>query len=314
MIKPIAITAGEPAGIGPDVIVKILAEGVDFPYRIIGDTNVLQQRAKQLQLPFDHTAVHHIPCAKTVKPGQLDPANAAHVLALLEHTGQGCLAGDYSAVVTAPVAKSVINDAGIPFRGHTEFFAQLSQRDTVVMMLAHQHCRVALVTTHLPLSQVPNAITPTRLRDVITILHHDLIHHFAITNPRILVCGLNPHAGEHGHLGGEEVDIINPVLESFQQQGMNVSLAMPADTCLTPYYIDRCDAILAMYHDQGLPVLKHRGFHEAVNITLGLPFIRTSVDHGTALNLAGSGKASAGSLRAALNSAVELVNHSQGSA
>lgn len=311
MIKPIAITAGEPAGIGPDVIVQALADGFEHPYVIIGDADVLAQRAALLRLPFDRSAVYHIPCAQPVNPGELNPANAAQVLDVLEHAGRGCLDENYSAVVTAPVAKSVINDAGITFSGHTEFFADLSKTKTVVMMLAHEHCRIALVTTHLPLADVPAAITPERLREVITILHHELQHKFAIAKPRILVCGLNPHAGEHGHLGREEIDIINPVLKEFQQQGMDISLALPADTLLTPHYIDHSDAILAMYHDQGLPVLKHRGFHEAVNITLGLPFIRTSVDHGTALDLAASGNASAGSLQAALSLAVELVNHSQ---
>ena len=239
--------------------------------------------------------------------GQLDKANAAFVLETLTRAGQGCIDGDFAGMITAPVHKGVINESGIAFSGHTEFLAELTHTEQVVMMLATGDLRVALVTTHLPLKDVAAAITQTRLKQVMDILIDDLKTKFAIAIPKILVCGLNPHAGEGGYLGREEIDVIEPVLATYRQQGIDVGHALPADTLFTPKYLADADAVLAMYHDQGLPVLKSQGFGEAVNITLGLPFIRTSVDHGTALDLAGSGKASSSSLKVATSLALDLA-------
>ncbi|MEE6801528.1 4-hydroxythreonine-4-phosphate dehydrogenase PdxA, partial [Escherichia coli O8:H10] len=246
-----------------------------------------------------------------VVPGQLSVANGSYVVDTLARACDGCLSGEFAALVTGPVHKGVINDAGVPFTGHTEFFEARSGTAKVVMMLATEALRVALATTHLPLREVADAITPALLRDVITILYHDLQNKFGIAHPHVLVCGLNPHAGEGGHMGSEEIDIIIPLLEALRAEGMNLSGPLPADTLFQPKYLDRADAVLAMYHDQGLPVLKYQGFGRGVNITLGLPFIRTSVDHGTALELAGQGKADVGSFITALNLAIKMITNTQ---
>ena len=247
------------------------------------------------------------PLSAPVVAGQLDPTNAAYVLETLHRAGSGCINGDFAGMITAPVHKGVINESGIPFSGHTEFLADLTHTAQVVMMLATRGLRVALVTTHLPLRDIADAITPERLEWVTRILHADLQDKFGIAQPRILVCGLNPHAGEGGHLGHEEIDIIEPTLERLRGEGMDLRGPLPADTLFTPKYLEHCDAVLAMYHDQGLPVLKYKGFGAAVNITLGLPIIRTSVDHGTALDLAGSGKIDTGSLQVALETAYQMA-------
>lgn len=247
------------------------------------------------------------PLAAKVVTGQLDKANAAFVLETLTRAGQGCLDGHFDGMITAPVHKGVINESGIAFSGHTEFLADLTHTEQVVMMLATHGLRVALVTTHLPLRDIADTITPERLERVTRILHADLRNKFGIAQPRILVCGLNPHAGEGGHLGHEEIDIIEPTLERLRNEGMDLRGPLPADTLFTPKYLEHCDAVLAMYHDQGLPVLKYKGFGAAVNVTLGLPIIRTSVDHGTALDLAGSGKIDTGSLKVALETAYQMA-------
>ncbi len=321
MKKPIVITTGEPAGIGPDLIIQLAQQPRSVPWCVIGDGELLLARAHQLNLPIQLTPYssalteqapdelwleHHsllTPCVA----GRLDAKNSAYVLDILRRATAGCLAGEFSALVTPPVQKSIINEAGFAFTGHTEFLAELTQTPRVVMMLATSQLRVALVTTHLPLRQVPDAITPTLLTEIIHILNTDLKNKFRIASPNILVCGLNPHAGEQGHLGREEIDVIIPCLDSLRQQGINLIGPVPADTAFTPESLAQCDAVLAMYHDQGLPVLKQQGFGEAVNITLGLPFIRTSVDHGTALTLAGTGKAHASSLLAAIRMAENLI-------
>lgn len=321
----IAITAGEPAGIGVDIIVQLLTEQRwDADLVVIADPALLQQRAQQLGIVLDlplYTPEQHsaspsctvlpIACAARVQAGELNPANAHYVLDTLRRATAGCLSGEFAAMVTAPLHKGVINDAGIPFTGHTEFLAELTNTPLPVMMLTAGTLRVALATTHVPLHQVSSLITRDLLTQVLTILQHDLQSKFAIPRPRILVSGLNPHAGEGGHLGTEERDIINPVLAECRVQGMDVVGALPADTLFTPRHLQHADAVLAMYHDQGLPVLKHVGFGKAINITLGLPIIRTSVDHGTALELAGTGKADTGSLRAALELAVQLGKNRQ---
>jgi 4-hydroxythreonine-4-phosphate dehydrogenase len=246
-----------------------------------------------------------------VVAGQLNPDNSTYVLEMLQRAARGCLQREFAAVVTGPIHKGVINEAGIPFSGHTEFFQQLSGVKEVVMMLATEGLRVALVTTHLPLREVADAITPEKLTQVLTILHQSLQSQFGILTPHILVAGLNPHAGENGHMGTEEVDIIEPVLKQLRSQGMKLSGPLPADTLFTPKYLSTADAVLAMYHDQGLPVLKFKGFGQAVNITLGLPFIRTSVDHGTALELVGTGQAEMGSFQYAIKTALEMIHATQ---
>lgn len=319
MLQALALTVGEPAGIGPDLTVNIAQRTWQQPIVAVADSTLLKNRAAQLGLPLElipyktgaktleagKLYVHHIPLAAETNTGELNPANAQYVLNTLEHAAKGCLNGNYRAMVTAPVHKGVINDAGIPFSGHTEFLAEITN-GYPVMMLACPGLRVALATTHLPLHAVPQAITPDTLQRAITTLHHDLQQRFAIANPNILVCGLNPHAGENGHLGREELDIIEPTLAQLRRQGIHLSKPLPADTVFTPKYLTQADAVLAMYHDQGLPVLKHMGFGQAVNITLGLPIIRTSVDHGTALELAGTGQANTGSLKAAIEQAVAM--------
>ena len=320
-MRPLYITSGEPAGIGPDICLS-LAERVDErPIVILADMEMLWQRAHQLGLNIELTPyqgqaesslqgqlfVEDVPLAEKVVLGQLDSANAAYVLEQLRRSADYAMSGRSVGVATAPVQKSIINDAGIIFSGHTEYYQEFADVDRVVMMLATKTLRVALATTHLPLRDVPDAITQERLHQVIDILIHDLKTKFKINQPRILVCGLNPHAGEDGYLGREEIDVINPVLETYRAQGVHMSLSLPADTLFTPENLKDADAVLAMYHDQGLPVLKSQGFGEAVNITLGLPFIRTSVDHGTALSLAGTGQAKASSLHVAVDLALDLA-------
>jgi len=322
--KRFALTPGEPAGIGPDLCLLLASQPQPYPLIAITSRDLLAERATQLAVavellpvgpdnwpiqaaPAGSLYVWDTPLAAPVVPGQLNQANAAFVLETLTRAGQGCLSGDFAGMITAPVHKGVINDSGIAFSGHTEFLADLTQTDQVVMMLATRGLRVALVTTHLPLRQVADAITPERLERVTRILHTDLKEKFGLGQPRILVCGLNPHAGEGGHLGHEEIDIIEPTLERLRSEGMDLRGPLPADTLFTPKYLEHCDAVLAMYHDQGLPVLKYKGFGAAVNVTLGLPIIRTSVDHGTALDLAGSGKIDTGSLQVALETAYQMA-------
>lgn len=315
-IKPIAITSGEPAGIGPDLCVQLAQKKRNYPVVVFSNTELLHQRAEQLKLELETTpynenlapefsagslTVFDIPLATPVSTQTLDKKNAHHVIQLLSEAVQGCLNKNFSALVTGPVQKSIINEAGTSFSGHTEFFAELTNTPKVVMMLATKNLKVALVTTHLPLSKVPSAITRDNLESTIKILEKDLKVFFGIKNPRILVCGLNPHAGENGHLGNEELEIIIPTIEKLKVEGIKLSGPLPADTAFTPAYLNQADAILAMYHDQGLPVLKYQGFGSAANITLGLPFIRTSVDHGTALTLAGTGNADTGSMETAIH-------------
>ncbi len=312
-MKPIALTPGEPAGIGPDLVVQLAGTGVLDDVVVVADPHLLQRRAAQLGKKLDIAeygqprdgALTVLPVSLPVAaiPGRLNPDNARYVLETLDRAVDGCLDGRFSALVTAPVHKGVINDAGIAFTGHTEYLAERCGEGHPVMMLMADDFRVALATTHLPLREVADAITAERLITVLTILHHDLQSRFRIDDPRILVCGLNPHAGEGGHLGREEIEIITPVVESLRRQGMDLVGPLPADTLFTPRLLDGADAVLSMYHDQGLPVLKHAGFGHAVNVTLGLPIVRTSVDHGTALELAGSGRAETGSLLAALAAA-----------
>ncbi len=322
-VPRLALTPGEPAGIGPDLCLQLTQQPQSCELVAIASAELLQQRAEQLGLPlqlkhYDATqpaqaavagelTILDTELAATVTPGQLDPANAEYVLQTLRRAASGCLDGSFDALVTGPVHKGVINDAGIPFTGHTEFLAELSRTSRVVMMLATEGLRVALATTHLPLADVSRTITRPLLDEVIRILHHDLQRRFAIAAPRILICGLNPHAGEGGHLGREEIEIIEPVLQQLRGEGMQLIGPLPADTAFTPKQLQQADAVLAMYHDQGLPVLKYRGFGHAANITLGLPFVRTSVDHGTALELAGSGKADVGSLQYAIDTALQMV-------
>jgi 4-hydroxythreonine-4-phosphate dehydrogenase len=320
-----ALTPGEPAGIGPDLCLLLAREVQPEALVAIASRDLLSERAQQLGLsieligagpgqwpsaptPAGSLYVWDTPLAAPVVAGELDKANAAYVLDTLTRAGQGCIDGTFAGMITAPVHKGVINEAGIPFSGHTEFLAELTATEQVVMMLATRGLRVALVTTHLPLKDVAAAITDERLARVTRILHADLVEKFGIANPRILVCGLNPHAGEGGHLGREEIEVIEPTLERLRGEGLNLIGPLPADTLFTPKHLEHCDAVLAMYHDQGLPVLKYKGFGAAVNVTLGLPIIRTSVDHGTALDLAGSGKVDTGSLRVALETAYQMAS------
>lgn len=320
-MQPLYLTTGEPAGIGVDISVMIAQQAWTRPLVALADAQLLQSRAALLGLPLQLVAYHgqsmpapagslyleQIDLSVPVQCGVLNPANAPYVLAQLSRAAAVCLAGQAAGVVTAPVQKSVINDAGIAFSGHTEFFQEHAGVDRVVMMLATPQLRVALATTHLPLRAVPDAITQPLLRQILEITLHDLQHKFGIAQPKLLVCGLNPHAGEGGHLGREEIEVIEPVLAEYRAKGFDVGHALPADTLFTPRLLQNADAVLAMYHDQGLPVLKAQGFGEAVNITLGLPFIRTSVDHGTALSLAGTGQADPSSLRVAIQLADDLA-------
>jgi 4-hydroxythreonine-4-phosphate dehydrogenase len=317
----IAITAGEPAGIGLDICVKLAHSALPAALVVLADPAALQARAAQLGMPLAlHTYTNSLPLhagdgslyvlpvetAAPVVAGTLNPANSAAVLTMLDRALAGCQAGEFDAMVTAPVHKGVINDAGITFTGHTEYLAEKTLTDQVVMMLVGGGMRVALATTHLPLMQVSAAITAVSLTTTIRILHHDLVHKFGIAQPRIFVAGLNPHAGENGYLGMEEINTINPVLEGLRAEGMQLIGALPADTMFSQKNLSQADAFLAMYHDQGLAVLKHASFGEGVNVTLGLPIIRTSVDHGTALDIAGSGKADLGSMLSAIQLAITL--------
>lgn len=323
----IALTLGEPAGIGPDLCIRIAQQVRDADIVAVADPMLLRSRAEILGLPLrieryepgvgrsagtpGTIKLLAVPLSGSAACGQLDPSHARYVLATLRRAAHGCLAGEFDALVTGPVHKGLINQAGITFTGHTEFLAELTAARHPVMMLTAPGLRVALVTTHLPLAEVSAAITRESLATVVRTLHRDLQRLYAIPDPHILVCGLNPHAGEGGHLGREEVETIAPVLEVLRTEGMRLSGPLPADTLFTPRYLDTADAVLAMYHDQGLPVLKHVGFGRAVNVTLGLPIIRTSVDHGTAIELAGTGRADTGSLEAAIAAAVELVTRRQ---
>lgn len=310
---PLVLTAGEPAGIGPDLCVLLAQMSFVGSMVILADREVLAQRARLLELPFavpEYSAgsdarlsLLHLPAAAPVRPGVLDPSNAPYVLDCLGRAISGCLDGEFAGMVTAPVHKGVINDAGHAFTGHTEFLADRTGTRQVVMMLAGGGMRVALATTHLPLRAVADAITPASLLRTLRILHQALVGDFCISKPRILVAGLNPHAGEGGHLGSEEIDVIEPVLRQLRDEGMDLVGPLPADTLFQRKNLINADAVLAMYHDQGLPVLKHASFGEGVNITLGLPIIRTSVDHGTALDLAGTGRIDAGSLKVAIETA-----------
>lgn len=322
-VPRIAITAGEPAGIGPDLCLLQINQRRDAQLVVIADPALLRQRAKQLNLDvtitlFDPEAPrqpaksHEIlvmPARLAVDctTGQLDSRNSAYVLETLGMAVKGCQDGLFDAMVTAPVHKGIINDSGVPFRGHTELLAELTNTPKAVMMLATDGLRVALATTHLPLAQVPVTITTSLLKEVITILNNDLQQKFGIATPHILVAGLNPHAGENGYLGREEIDTIEPALQALRDQGMNLSGPLPADTLFTPVRLEQADAVMVMYHDQGLPVLKYKGFGEAVNVTLGLPILRTSVDHGTALDLAGTGLANCGSLNTAIRYTLDMI-------
>ena len=320
-IAPIALTPGEPAGIGPDLVVMLAQSTRSAKLVAIADPTLLAERAAQLQLPLQLLVLtegindNEIPCEpgtlavlpvelnQACQCGQLDPRNAAYVLETLDAAITGCASGRFSAMVTAPLHKGVINDAGIAFTGHTEYLALRTKCEPVMMLATDTPTgalRVALATTHLPLKDVAQALTPEVLEQALIILHRDLVTRFGIANPHILVAGLNPHAGESGHMGREEINVITPVLEKLRKQGMKLEGPLPADTLFTPHHLKGADAVMAMFHDQGLPVLKYAGFGQGINITLGLPIIRTSVDHGTALDKAGTGQIDQGSLAAAL--------------
>lgn len=326
MPNRIAITPGEPAGIGPDLCIELAQRPPQKSQCVVvADPVLLEQRAALLNKPLtltefnpdseirgnDKSELFIVPIAAPAPtvPGELNPSNSEYVLTTLRTASDLVLNNTLDALVTGPVHKGNINDAGINFTGHTEFLADYCNVDLTVMMLATKGLRVALVTTHLPLANVAQAITQALLTDIATILHQDLKLKFGIANPAILVCGLNPHAGESGHLGSEEINIIEPALNRLREKGMNLNGPLPADTLFTAKYLDNADAVLAMYHDQGLPVLKFKGFGDSCNITLGLPMVRTSVDHGTAIDLAGSGKADTGSLFNAIDTAVSMAAH-----
>lgn len=318
-MKPLLVSSGEPAGIGPDLCLALA--DYDFPLVILGDQRVLESRAKELNsdvcfIPYvsgkvitpkaGHLTVLSVNCPEKVQTGHLNYKNAPYVIELLHQAATLCGRGEFSGMITAPVHKAIINEAGISFSGHTEFFSQFFNTD-VVMMLACQAMKVALVTTHLPLREVPNAITAELIIKVITQVHRSLVSDFNIINPCIKVAGLNPHAGESGYLGREEIEVITPALNSLQEKGINVLGPLPADTLFISNQFKNCDAFIAMYHDQGLPVIKYADFHNAVNVTLGLPIIRTSVDHGTALELAGKNLLDTGSMLAAVEMAKSMA-------
>lgn len=321
MTLKIAITPGEPAGIGPDLTIELAQQSWPVQLVVFANKTMLQERAALLNQPIElidyqnqdtlqpsgSLYIVDIPLGATVIPGELNPENGHYVVETLRQACDENIRGKFDAVVTGPVHKGTINKAGISFSGHTEFFALQSNTPDVVMMLATEGLRVALATTHIPLAYVSKAITHERLSNVIGIIDNDLKQKFAIQSPHIFVCGLNPHAGEDGHIGREELDIIIPTLESLREKGIKLTGPLPADSLFQPKYMQEADAILAMYHDQGLPVLKYKGFGASVNITLGLPFIRTSVDHGTAIDLAGTGQAECGSFKFALQQAIELA-------
>lgn len=320
-MRPLYVTSGEPAGIGPDICLSLAARQDERPIVVLADHQLLQQRTEILKQQVElieysgqqqpaalgQLYVEHVPLAVDVELGHLNAQNATYVLEQLRRSASYAMTGKSVGVATAPVQKSIINEAGISFSGHTEYYQEFAGVARVVMILATKTLRVALATTHLPLRAVADAITKTRLEQVIDILLHDLKSKFKIEHPKVLVCGLNPHAGEDGYLGMEEIEVINPVLQNYRNRGENLSLSLPADTLFTPENLKDADAVLAMYHDQGLPVLKSQGFGEAINITLGLPFIRTSVDHGTALSLAGTGLAKSSSLHVAVDLALDLA-------
>ena len=321
-VPSIVVTSGEPAGIGPDICLKVAEQ--DWPCKLVflADPSMLAERAEQLRSPVrleivgdtgprPHRAgcaqILAVPTATAVKPGHLDVRNAAYVLDLLRTAAAGCVSGRYAAMVTAPVQKSVVTESGVPFSGHTEFLAEFTGSPRPVMLLVADRLRVALATTHLPLAAVPSAIRTEDLVATLDILARGLRERFHLESPRIVVLGLNPHAGESGHLGREDIDIIEPAVVAARARGIDARGPVPADTAFTPRVLADTDAVLAMYHDQGLPVLKYAGFGHGVNVTLGLPIVRTSVDHGTALALAGRGTADAGSLAAAITLALECV-------
>lgn len=325
MQQRIAVTPGEPAGVGPDLVIMIAQQAWPVQIVVIGSKQLMQQRAQHLGLPLKiidydsrqpasaHQAgvisLLNVELAQPCIAGQLDSNNGAYVVETLRIASEKNMCGEFAAIVTGPVHKGLINQAGIAFSGHTEYFAHQANCADVVMMLATEGLRVALVTTHIPLSCVSRAITKERLQKVTRILDKDLRSKFGIESPKIYACGINPHAGEDGHLGREEIDIMIPAFEQLRDEGINVIGPLPADTIFQEKYLSQADAILTMYHDQGLPVLKYKGFGASVNITLGLPFIRTSVDHGTALDLAGTDKADPGSFKQAMNNAIYLVNN-----
>lgn len=325
-LKPIALTPGEPSGIGPDLAVMLAQQQRSARLIAIADPQLLIDRAETLGLPLQVVdadtangsipceagvlAVHAVPLAVSCQCGQLDSRNAAYVLKTLDVAVDGCMNGTYAAMVTAPLHKGVINDAGIEFTGHTEYLAEKTNSEPVMMLATDTPAgalRVALATTHLPLKEVAATLTPVVLEQALQILHDDLVGRFGISQPRILVAGLNPHAGESGHMGREEIDVIIPVLEKLRLRGMQLEGPLPADTLFTPHHLAGADAVMAMFHDQGLPVLKYAGFGQGINITLGLPIIRTSVDHGTALDKAGTGNIDQGSLQSALALAQRLA-------
>lgn len=322
----IAITAGEPAGIGPDIIIGALQKDYSARITIIGDADVIRARSDQLDTKLvvetiqpdkispihrpGHASVMDLRCTGAVVPGKLDQKNVTQVLNSVNIATDACLAGKFDAMVTAPVHKAIINQAGINFSGHTEWIAERAGVSQPVMMLANDSLRVCLATTHLPLAQVPSAISQEMLEHVISVMHADLSSLYKIGAPVIGVCGLNPHAGEGGYLGTEEIEIIIPTIEKLKAQGMSLIGPLPADTAFTQHQLASFDAVLAMYHDQGLPVIKHQSFGEVVNVTLGLPIIRTSVDHGTALDLAASGEANPSSLDSALTLAINFAENS----
>ncbi|MGF6791976.1 4-hydroxythreonine-4-phosphate dehydrogenase PdxA [Paraburkholderia tuberum] len=319
----IAITTGEPAGVGPELTAQALAgAAAHWPqaqFTVLGDAQLLAERARAvgvdwaaLLAPGPRVRLEHHSLGAPAQAGKLDAANGRYVLDLLDAAIEGAVAGRFDAIVTAPLQKSTINDAGVPFTGHTEYLAERTHTPRVVMMLAgtgKRPLRVALATTHLPLKDVSAALTIESLVATLRIIDHDLRHHFGLPAPRILVTGLNPHAGENGYLGREEIDVITPALRQVNGEGVDARGPYPADTLFQPRYLDEADCVLAMFHDQGLPVLKFATFGEGINVTLGLPIIRTSVDHGTALDLAGTGRADAGSLMAAIDTAVSMAQH-----
>ena len=325
MVNRIAITPGEPAGIGPDLAIYIAQQEWQAELVVVASPQLLTERAKQLGIPLTldhydpkvpakvhkkgHLLVLPVELAEPCVAGNLDPANGPYVVETLRIACEKNMVGEFDAVVTGPVHKGLINQSGIAFSGHTEYFAHQANCADVVMMLATEGLRVALVTTHIPLAYVSKAITAERLTHVTKILHQDLVNKFGIENPVIYVCGINPHAGEGGHLGKEEIEVMNPALDLLREEGMNLIGPLPADTIFQQKYLNEADAILTMYHDQGLPVLKYKGFGSSVNITLGLPFIRTSVDHGTAADLAGQNKADPGSMIEAIKTAIDLANN-----
>ncbi len=319
----VAVTSGEPAGVGPEICLRLM-DGVTGALNadlvVLGDRHLMAARAEAISFTGElrdwspglrplpgHLDILHVPLSVPSRPGHLDPENSSYVLQLLQRAIEGCRTGEFSAMVTAPVHKGVINDAGIPFTGHTEYLAEQTQTPRVVMMLTGGGLKVALATTHLPLKEVPSALTQNSIEQTLRILHADLVRKYAIEDPRILVAGLNPHAGEGGYLGREEIEIIAPVLDRLRAEGMRLIGALPADTMFTPPMLALGDCVLAMYHDQGLTALKYASFGAGINVTLGLPIIRTSVDHGTALELAGSGRADPGSLFVAVEQAIEMA-------